>query len=252
MKRHMRQNEMLDMEEMAGSDVAAAPAELQRRSRAKVVTRSRSAPTAPTFGTPAPSSIVEGAADKQSLRVESAGEDKSGFLKEQLDSESVFDEMTIGDLVDDKQVLKRLEGRFDRMWGLHPTPDQSAERLTLARFRQALEQAGCDFRQWRSLRSQSQSSASEKKSEPDDLVTAKRVVNFIVAATPDQLIALRKLAGQFASMDRLDLALKSTSDVPQEEWAGFKLPRVNGLDPPGDRRIYLFMVFPENEPTAKP
>ena len=232
MKFHTRQNEMLDMEALAGSDVEPAPEKLQQQSNANGIARSRSAVTAP-FSKAAPSSVVRDEADERTLRSKAGGSDENELADTRSDSESVSGEAVVGDGV---KVLKQLEGRGNRIWRVGPSYGDSKVPLTLVRFREELETAGCDYREERVW------SISDK---------AERGIEFIVAATPEQLAKFRSSVKRFAMMQRFDRMLRSMA-VPetQSSWDGSRLPRVNGLDPPGDRRVYLFRVFAEKEPPS--
>ena len=78
----------------------------------------------------------------------------------------------------------------------------------------------------------------------------KEPVEFIVVATPEQLVRLRDSLAPFFSIYRLDLLLRAIAVERQEEWDGSMLPSVKGLDPPGDGRMYQFSVYPEKQPAG--
>jgi len=137
------------------------------------------------------------------------------------------------DMFPDADSLKRLKG--NRVWAFYPTNDQSGQRLTIARLRKALDEAGCEHREAKRV---SQLMRSQRTA----------VVNLIVVATPPQLVKLRELAGEFASMERLDIMLKSEKPVlTQADWDGSLLPLDESIDLPGDGRTYLFSCHPEEE-----
>ena len=238
MKFHMRQNEMLDMAALAGSDVEAAPEKLQQQSNANRMTRSRSAPIAPTFSKPAPSSVARNKPDKQSRRLKAGGSDESELTSKRSASESVFEETTVDDEAEGVKIFKQLEGRANRIWHVGPSYSDSKKPLTLVRFREELEKAGCDYREERAW------SVSDK---------AGRGIEFIVTATPEQLVKFQSSVKQFSYVSRFDKLIDAlSSDGAQSSWDGSLLPRVNGLDPAGDARVYLFKVFPAKELPAKP
>jgi hypothetical protein len=251
MKFHMRQNESLDMAALAGSDVEAAPEKLQQQSNANRMTRSRSAPIAPTFSKPGLSSVVQNEADKQSLRLQAGAAGESELTSKRSASESVFEETTVDDEAEGVKVFKQLEGRWARTWHVRPAGEGSAVAL----FRQSLELAGCRFQLVRSSDAQSHSSGFAAGPQKDQLVKKKKgqQVDFIVTATPQQLVNLRNSVVFFADLRRLDRMLSALkADEAQSSWDGSLLPRVNGLDPAGDARVYLFNVFPAKELPAKP
>ena len=144
-----------------------------------------------------------------------------------------IDDRTIDGVVPSKEIVKRLVNRLDRNWTVRPSADPSDESLTLAQFRRALAEAGCDYWEGKFPRSVANTKADDLVS----VVTAKRVFDFIVVASPEQLVVLRKSAGQFASMTMFHLSSLSSSSqrpaVSREEWDGSLLPREDGLDPPG-------------------
>jgi hypothetical protein len=205
MKFHMRQNEMLDMAAVAGSDVAAAP---------------------------------QNEADKQALRLQAGAAGESELTSKRSASESVFEETTVDDEAEGVKIFKQLEGRANRIWHVGPSYSDSKKPLTLVRFREELEKAGCDYREERAW------SVSDK---------AGRGIEFIVTATPEQLVKFQSSVKQFSYVSRFDKLIDAlSSDGAQSSWDGSLLPRVNGLDPAGDARVYLFNVFPAKELPAKP
>lgn len=212
--------------------------------------RRRSAPSAAAGSVPTRSSQAEGPEIGKSFKAPVAGVAPFDRDEEQAADLSTIDKLTIEGALTGKDLLKRLEKRPYRIWMVDPTSDQSDERLTLARFRRALEQAGCDYRVENPLRPLSQSGI---KSEPDRIAKGKQGIDLIVVAAPEQLVKLRKLAKQFSSMSRVDITMRSTrGSMSQEDWDGSRLPRDDGLDPQGDGRTYLFWVTPEKEPPANP
>lgn len=200
----------------------------------------------PVFSTPLQSSSSASSLDKKLLE-EEADSDQLDDIEERHSAQVALDDLTIDPAAAGVDALTR---NVFRVWHVRPKHDQSGERLTLARFRRALEQAGCDYREAEPLRPRRQSSALKKGAEAGDVAKEKREINFIVVATPEQLVTLRNLTERFASVDRIVEIMSSIRvlNQPQKEWDGSRLPRVNGLDPAGDGRTYRFLVFlPEKE-----
>ena len=147
--------------------------------------------------------------------------------------------------------FKQFEGRLDRMWRVDPSGDQSGERLTLDRFRKALDLAGCDYQEEKPVRALGQSMAQNEITGTEP-AKGKQEVRFIVTATPKQLVKLRERVGKFASLQRFDLMVGTALVPGQQQWDGSQLPREAGLDPAGDGRTYRFVVYPQQESKVTP
>ena len=112
---------------------------------------------------------------------------------------------------------KQFEGRLDRMWRVDPSGDQSGERLTLDRFRKALDLAGCDYQEEKPVRALGQSMAQNEITGTEP-AKGKQEVRFIVTATPKQLVKLRERVGKFASLQRFDLMVGTALVPGQQQW----------------------------------
>ena len=152
---------------------------------------------------------------------------------------------------DESDSSRRFDGRLDRIWRVGPAGDLSAERLTLDRFRKALDLVGCDYQEEKPLRTFRQSAVRDETPE-NELANRKQEVRFVVTATPEQLVELRERVGKFALLQRFD-QMVGTALVPgQQQWDGSQLPREADLAPADDGRTYRFVVYPQQESTVAP
>jgi len=157
------------------------------------------------------------------------------------------------DAVEEVDPLEWMKGK--RIWILQTAPDQSEQRLTIARLRKALDEAGCTYREVKPATRVFRWPNKVNSEQAAQVKREDRYILFAATATPKQLVKLRELSGEFASIDRLDFILSSVkrmriSEMPHADWDGSKLPRDEALDPPGDGRTYLFYVYPEEESPA--
>jgi anti-sigma factor RsiW len=214
-----------------------------------------SAPSASGFAAPsADDYAMKFKVDQQPMLdlLEMAGVDteERSIASSSVDGGSEADDFAIEGLLKDATEFKRLDEQMNRSWYVRPKGEQSDVRLTLELFRNALSEAGCAYQEEKALRPLSEQSAMRKQTKQNVPSRNKEPVEFIVVATPEQLVRLRDSLAPFFSIYRLDLLLRAIAVERQEEWDGSMLPSVKGLDPPGDGRMYQFSVYPEKQPAG--